>query len=151
MKHTLNLDAIFNNKCMYGWDRGGPFFFLFISPWSPLFQDPPTPEHLPYPTLSIMALGDSSVCAAYLEWMLNGNPIWQHSLVDVKDPMVSFAKSRQAVSGTMGKFQISALTSRGHSHTPANDAISTALCCKRTNKKTDHWNAQKHINQLLFN
>ena len=34
--------------------------------------------------------------------------------MDVKDPMVSFVKSRRAVASTMAKFQISALTTKGH-------------------------------------
>jgi len=51
-------------------------------------------------------------CMPSLGWMLNGNSICQHSLVDVKDPTVSFAKSTWAI------FQIPALTSRGrHSRT----------------------------------
>ena len=56
--------------------------------------------------------GDPSMCVSSLGWMLNWRLVCQHLLVDVKDPMVSFMKSRQAIAGTMAKFQISALTSR---------------------------------------
>ena len=44
-----------------------------------------------------------------LRWTLNGCPICQHSLVDVKDPMVSFVKSRWAIVGTMNNLQIPTL------------------------------------------
>ena len=35
-------------------------------------------------------------------------------MVDVKDRTVSFVKSRQAITGTLNKFEIPALTSRGN-------------------------------------
>ena len=35
-----------------------------------------------------------------LGWTLNGCPICQHSLVEVKDHTVFFVKSKQAVAGT---------------------------------------------------
>ena len=41
-------------------------------------------------------------------------PVCQHSLGYVKDPLVSFAKSRRAIAGTMNKIKIISLTSRGH-------------------------------------
>ena len=55
-----------------------------------------------------------SKCVPSLRLMLKGRPVCQYSLVDVKDPMVSFMKSRRAISGTMNKFKISVLTYRGH-------------------------------------
>ena len=39
--------------------------------------------------------GDSSMCVPLYGGTLNGNPVCQHSLVDVKDPTVSFAKSKE--------------------------------------------------------
>ena len=58
-------------------------------------------------------------------WFINVCAIPQ---VDVKDPTVSFMKSRRAIAGTMNKLQIPELTYRGHcSNGPAtpeaNDAI----------------------------
>ena len=52
-------------------------------------------------------------------WTLNGRPMCLQSLVDVKNPMVSFVKSRRAIAGTMAKFQILPLTTATLS---ANDA-----------------------------
>ena len=49
------------------------------------------------------------MCVPSLVWTLNGRPVFQHSLVDVKDSMVSFMKSTQAITRTMAKFQIPAL------------------------------------------
>ena len=50
------------------------------------------------------------MCVPFLGWTLNGCPICLHSLVDVKDPMVFFAKNMQAIASTRNKFQITALT-----------------------------------------
>ena len=45
------------------------------------------------------------------------------ALVDVKDPTVSFAKSRRAIAGTLNKLQFPALTGRdGTVTTSDNDA-----------------------------
>ena len=52
--------------------------------------------------------GDSSMCVQSLGWTLNGRPVSQHLLMDVKDPMVSSAKSRRAIPSTMATLQISA-------------------------------------------
>ena len=49
--------------------------------------------------------GNSSMCVPSLGWTLNRRPVCQHLLVDVKDPMVSFVKSRPAIAGTINKFQ----------------------------------------------
>ena len=51
---------------------------------------------------------------SHLGLTLNERPVCQHLLVDVKDPTVSFATSGRAIAGTMAKFQIPTLTSRGH-------------------------------------
>ena len=53
------------------------------------------------------------MCVCVIRQMeLNSRPFCQHSLVDIKDPTVSFTKGRQAITGTMAKFQIPAKTSR---------------------------------------
>ena len=44
-------------------------------------------------------------------------PMLRHQLVDVKDPMMFFAKSRRAIAGTMNQLEISAVTYRGHCRT----------------------------------
>ena len=67
-----------------------------------------------------------------LKWMLNGLPVCQNLLVDIKDPMVSFVKIRHVIAGTLSKFQIPARTSREHhiSSTAipsANDATSSLV------------------------
>ena len=45
---------------------------------------------------------------------LNGHPICRNLLVDAKDVIVSFTKSREAITGTINKLQIPALTYKGH-------------------------------------
>ena len=45
--------------------------------------------------------------------MLNGRPVCQHFLVDVKDPTMSLAKSKRAITGTMARFQIPAIAPTG--------------------------------------
>ena len=65
--------------------------------------------------------------------------ICQHSLVDVKDPVVSFAKSMWAIAGTTVKFRIPALTYRGHcisgSTTPSANDATLQPCAAHTNKE----------------
>ena len=67
------------------------------------------------------------MCVPPLGWTLNERLICQYSLVDVRDPMVTSAKRRRAIAGSMAKFQIPAHSSRGHCITgtatsSANDA-----------------------------
>ena len=57
------------------------------------------------------------VCVLSLRWMLNrlnDIRVLSASLVDMKNPMVSFVKSRQAIAGTVNKLQIPAISSSGH-------------------------------------
>ena len=72
-----------------------------------------------------------------LGWMSNGNLVCQHSLVDVKYPVVPFVKSRQVIPGTMKKLLIHSPTSRGqlhqrHSHALGKWCYHAALCCIKT-------------------
>ena len=44
------------------------------------------------------------MCGMSLGLAFNRHPVFQHSLVDVKDAMMSFVKSRRGIAGTMAKF-----------------------------------------------
>jgi len=46
-------------------------------------------------------------------------PVYRHSSVDVKDPAMSFAKSRRPISGTLNNLQIPALTGGEGTASPA--------------------------------
>ena len=55
---------------------------------------------------------DSSMCVPSLGWTLN----WEsrlRELAHIKDPTVSFAKSRRAIAGTKNKYKIPATTTAG--------------------------------------
>ena len=54
------------------------------------------------------------MCVPSLGWTLNGCSICRHWLVDIKYLTVCFVKSRQDVAGTMAKFQIPAISYKGH-------------------------------------
>ena len=54
-------------------------------------------------------LGDSSMCVSSLGWTLSWASHLLVLFVDVKDPVVSFIKSRRAITGIMNKLQIPAL------------------------------------------
>ena len=87
-----------------GWSRGSHTRLEAVSPG---FESRPTYK------LSSQCLTGRVIhqrCVPSLGWTLNGNPVCQHLLVDIKDPMVSFMKSRPAIAGTMNEIQIPALT-----------------------------------------
>ena len=80
------------------------------------------------------------MCVPSLGWTLNGNPVCQHSLVHVKDPTVSFTKSRRAITSAIVKFQLPVLTRRGHcingTATPSADDA-TPQPCAAHNQEND--------------